>query len=648
METGDEIVRAPDDFKLVSKLGTGSYGTVYKVSLPVGDDIAVKVVEDSIKYGIRSISEVDIMSRFIHPNLMPSLGVKGIRLQHRDQTVPHDVSLWIFMPLAINELMGYIESANPTYETRTRLIHDICCGVKVLHDNNILHLDIKPENILIVRSNTEHGPVDRAVVSDFGLSIYTDDSGIRSYNKELVTVTYRAPEAFKEPHVYSRKVDIWSLGIVILYTMVGAKTLFRNWHRDWFRDWRRPYQEIISKFSPLARMKNLDDMMSKVPHPYRHIYLDLLDHMLQVDHTNRYNIDQVLSHQVFEIVQDRTLKVCERGSKRQPYVKAVKECKLLHYRGFDFLVRTCDSMRTKTETMFLAADLYQRILHYFPIETDDMTKEWPLLSLITLTCFWISYKAIEYHDITAATVISLGGSRFKVDNLLTTERTIIESLGGVIYRSNLYTTSKCIHKLLIAFESLRNCLTYPTLDLQAWEDMIIPGCGRNYCNGCDSFSLFYRQTEYHEWVDGKRSVGPTDYVKCLYDIDMKDISEETSRCELQNSPELQIDQPEYIPNDRIIDDRVEDVVDNRVEEIVDDRVEDILENRVDDILENRVEDIVDNRAEDIVDNRVDDVVYNRIENIGVRKNDHPIGNNPLLSILMSAQSVLPPERVRRF
>lgn len=507
-----ELTRAPDDFKLVSKLGAGSYGTVYLVLLPDGQNIAVKVVEDSDRYGIKSVAEIDIMSRLIQPNIMPSLGIKGFQLlQKRQQGQPlkQNVSLSIFMPLGLGELMTYIASYKPSIEYKTKLIYDICCGVKFLHDNRILHLDLKPENILIIRSTTPSGAiVDRAVVSDFGLSIYTDDTGRRSYDRELVTITYRAPEAFRKPHVYDRKVDVWSIGIIILYTVLGRKVLFR--------DWKNTFREIERLFNPAVRKKAIGALLTNADPRYKDLYVDLLDHILRIDPTERYDLDQVMSHPVFINM------VCEPGCIKQPRVHPVANCNLLYYRGFDYLIRVCCSMKVLTETVFLAGDLYQRSLHLIDLQTNDIETEWPKIALITLTCFWIADKSIEQHLPKASAIIALGGDIFTVDSLLTTERTIIETLGGIIYRNNLYTASECTHKLLVAFEALRNCMTYPYLDLTAWNEMKVPDCVNGVCTGCSKFTDFYKQTEYFKWADGQKHTPNCDYVQCIFDSDLAD------------------------------------------------------------------------------------------------------------------------------
>ena len=124
------------------------------------------------------------------------------------------------------------------------IFQQISMGVYHLHQHNIVHFDLKLENILIKRvENIEHD--DRinfyVAIADFGLSQVKNcdrpnDPIIEDKNyHELATPHYRAPELYMEFGNYGFEVDIWSLGIVGLRLMeifIYSRTFDTNDNKD--------------------------------------------------------------------------------------------------------------------------------------------------------------------------------------------------------------------------------------------------------------------------------------------------------------------------------------------------------------------------------------------------------------------------------
>ena len=106
--------------------------------------------------------------------------------------------------------------------TISEIIHcclDILLGLELLHTMNMMHLDIKPSNIMI---NDDNVLIPEFKLGDFGFSIpygRNDET-----EPGVVTSWYRAPELLNEQE-YDMKCDIWSFGCV-LYEMVVGNVLF--------------------------------------------------------------------------------------------------------------------------------------------------------------------------------------------------------------------------------------------------------------------------------------------------------------------------------------------------------------------------------------------------------------------------------------
>lgn len=95
------------------------------------------------------------------------------------------------------------------------VVKEISDGLKVLHDNDILHLDLKPSNILV----RNLAPLD-LIFTDFGIASILDPELSRKMTSIKGTPLYWSPEAFTG--VVGKEADYWSLGMIILELLLGS------------------------------------------------------------------------------------------------------------------------------------------------------------------------------------------------------------------------------------------------------------------------------------------------------------------------------------------------------------------------------------------------------------------------------------------
>ncbi|XP_058100931.1 G-type lectin S-receptor-like serine/threonine-protein kinase LECRK4 [Magnolia sinica] len=194
-----ELEKVTDGFK--EELGRGSCGTVYKGLLESdrANFVAVKRLDKVVKEAEKEFkTEVSAISRIHHKNLVELIGFcdEG----------PHRLLVYEYM--SNGSLASFLfGSSRPSWNQRTQIAR----GLTYLHEecgNQIIHCDIKPQNVLLDDNFT-------ARISDFGLAklLRTNQTQTTTYIRG--TRGYVAPEWFKNMAV-TAKVDVHSFGVMLL------------------------------------------------------------------------------------------------------------------------------------------------------------------------------------------------------------------------------------------------------------------------------------------------------------------------------------------------------------------------------------------------------------------------------------------------
>ncbi|GAA6109517.1 serine/threonine kinase 17a like isoform X2 [Tachysurus ichikawai] len=154
-----------------------------------------------------------------------------------------------------------------------RLARQILTGVAFLHRNNVVHLDLKPQNILL----TSAQPLGDIRIVDFGLSRHVDN---KSEVREILgTPEYVAPEILSYEPV-TTATDMWSIG-VLTYVMLTGVSPFLGEEK----------QETYLNISQ-GNVDYTDDVF----HGISSLAVDFIQSLLQLDPRNRSTADECLSH----------------------------------------------------------------------------------------------------------------------------------------------------------------------------------------------------------------------------------------------------------------------------------------------------------------------------------------------------------------
>ncbi|KAK8091433.1 hypothetical protein PG997_001794 [Apiospora hydei] len=207
-------------------IGKGTYGRVYLgMNATTGEFLAVKEVEvnpkaaagdkNKMKELVAALDqEIDTMQYLDHVNIVQYLGCE------RKET-----SISIFLEYISGGSIGSCLRKHGKFEEPvvSSLTRQALSGLAYLHREGILHRDLKADNILLDLDGT-------CKISDFGISKKTDDIyGNDKTNSMQGSVFWMAPEVIRsQGEGYSAKVDIWSLGCVVLEMFAGR----RPWSKE--------------------------------------------------------------------------------------------------------------------------------------------------------------------------------------------------------------------------------------------------------------------------------------------------------------------------------------------------------------------------------------------------------------------------------
>ena len=195
-------------------LGEGKFGLVkLGVHKKTGEKVAIKIIKkEAMSYKDQELvkSEIDIMKICKHPNIVRLL----------DHFENNEFIFIAMEYLGGGTLAQYLESTpvdELSEEDAGVITYQVARALEYLHQFGIVHRDLKPENIMI-KGKLPYTSLDSLKVMDFGLSKILGPN--ERVSDGFGTLTYVAPEVLtRKP--YNKHVDIWSLGVIVFYTLSG-------------------------------------------------------------------------------------------------------------------------------------------------------------------------------------------------------------------------------------------------------------------------------------------------------------------------------------------------------------------------------------------------------------------------------------------
>lgn len=221
-------------YEIMDKLGEGTFGEVHKArDRENGAMVALKKIlmqHEKEGFPITALREIKIMKILSHKNV---LTLKEMAVEReKDPYKPNKVKLIIYMvtPYMDHDLSGLLENPNVKFtEPQIKCyMLQLLEGTKYLHENHILHRDMKAANLLI----DNRGILQ---IADFGLARKYDEpppvpgggGGVanRDYTQCVVTRWYRPPELLLGERKYTTAIDLWGVGCVFAEMYKGKPIL---------------------------------------------------------------------------------------------------------------------------------------------------------------------------------------------------------------------------------------------------------------------------------------------------------------------------------------------------------------------------------------------------------------------------------------
>ena len=293
-------------YDILDTVGSGAYGVVVSArDTETGEMVAIKKIEKAFEHPTftkRTLRELKILRLMHHENI---IGIKTIQLPRTREEMDE---IYVVSELMETDLSSVIRSPQPLEDEHCQFfIYQILRGLKYLHSANVLHRDLKPRNLLVNASCD-------LKICDFGLA-RADLPNLRvraaSMTDYVATRWYRAPEVLLTYKVYTKALDIWSVGCILgelllrmpllpgndathqlelIFTLIGTPT------PDEVAAIPNPNSREKLLRMPRQIIGNLDSRFASC----NPLAVDLMKKMLVFDQNRRITVEQALEHPYLE------------------------------------------------------------------------------------------------------------------------------------------------------------------------------------------------------------------------------------------------------------------------------------------------------------------------------------------------------------
>ena len=201
---------------MLGTIGTGGMATVYAVRRPRSEGVlALKVLTMSQSDSLRKrfTREAQLQRSIQHPNILPIFDVVQVSGQPA-----------LLLPFVAGpSLKTLLAQAPPSLTQRLALFREVVAGVAAVHDQELVHRDLKPGNVLL---DTADGRLC-VKVADFGIAkVFAADKStftkLTQTGMAIGTPSYMPPEQKLDASRVDARADVWALGAMLHELLIGG------------------------------------------------------------------------------------------------------------------------------------------------------------------------------------------------------------------------------------------------------------------------------------------------------------------------------------------------------------------------------------------------------------------------------------------
>jgi len=198
------------NYYIGKEVGRGAFGKVYVGMDNNSDRVAIKEIKNEPRFKDAAIREIQILKQLQYNKLEDNYVIN-----FKEDFVNLGIQYMVFEYMDRN-LYHYYKKNDIPYDDVINIFYELTKGLEYIHSQNIIHCDLKPENIMINKDSM------KIKIIDFGSAIYY---GTEKKHFYIQSRYYRAPEIVYCIGQITCAIDIWSLGCII-YELLFRKPLF--------------------------------------------------------------------------------------------------------------------------------------------------------------------------------------------------------------------------------------------------------------------------------------------------------------------------------------------------------------------------------------------------------------------------------------
>ena len=300
-------------YDVLGVVGEGAYGIVYKCkNKETGKYVAIKrfkeVDDDLVKKTMKR--ELKMLQKLHHPNVVDF-----------QEAYKRKGNLYLVFEFVEKNLLELLQEHPQGLDPNLirHLIYQLCKAIKYMHEQNIIHRDVKPENLLIT-DNME------LKLCDFGFARLISGSCKEKLTDYVATRWYRAPELLLTQGEYGKEVDYWAIGC-IMGELVDGNPLFPGENEI---DQIYCIQKVLGNLTeeqmdmfynnPLFNGKNLlnvtkpETLQRRYMGKLNKVDISFMKGLLELDPKKRLNGKNVFSHPYFEVFEGKKINMVKKNS----------------------------------------------------------------------------------------------------------------------------------------------------------------------------------------------------------------------------------------------------------------------------------------------------------------------------------------------